>query len=859
MLKNAKISSKFIFMGIVTILLFALLLAWLYPMISKNMYNEKRSKTREIVEVANGVVSYYAKEVKSGKMTQQAAQKAALAELGSMRYSGDQYFFVINQEPRMLMHPIKPEMNGQLVADEKDPNGKALFVDMATVAKRDGAGFVDYEWPKPGVSKPVPKTTYVQLFPEWGWIIGSGIYLDDVSAELSKILRIIVIATLIIAAIAVLICIYVSRNLNGVVRSIVSESKNLTDAAVNGRLSTRGDPEKIHPEFRGIITGFNDTLDSVIGPLKMAAEYVDCIGKGNIPEKITGEFQGDFNELKNNLNKCIDGMGGLIEANSVLQKMAVNDHSVSITGQYQGIYAEVAKAVNDVSTRVKHIVFTVTNLSNGDLAELEEYRNIGNGAGKRSENDKLVPSMIKLMGNLKALATDANMLSEAAVAGKLATRADASAHNGEFKKIVQGVNDTLDAVIGPLNVSADYVDKISKGEIPPKITEVYNGDFAEIKNNLNQCIETLNGLLEETGKLSSAVSNNRLDMRADTARFKGGYQELVKGVNAILDAMNNSLLPVVDMVTQVGSAANQISTSAQGVAEGTAEQASSLEEISSNLEEMSSMTKRNAENAIQAQSLSKHSNDGAEKGKAAMERMNAAIEDIKNSSDRTAKIVKTIDEIAFQTNLLALNAAVEAARAGEVGKGFAVVAEEVRNLAMRSAEAAKDTAKLIEESVKNADNGVKIADEVDKSLVEIADGAGKVNDLVAEIAAASKEQAQGIEMVNVAIGQMDKVTQANASAAEESASAAEELSAQAAQLTDVVGKFKLIGNSNGGGKGLTDVLSSSDIDTLKSFLSQAKSRQPGAAAHDGDGKHRGDGKKSPKVVIPMDAEDFSRF
>jgi methyl-accepting chemotaxis protein len=211
---------------------------------------------------------------------------------------------------------------------------------------------------------------------------------------------------------------------------------------------------------------------------------------------------------------------------------------------------------------------------------------------------------------------------------------------------------------------------------------------------------------------------------------------------------------------------------------------------------MASMTRQNADNAQQANSLAAEARKAANTGADSMGRMNEAIHQIQASSDETSKIIKVIDEIAFQTNLLALNAAVEAARAGEAGKGFAVVAEEVRNLAMRSAEAARNTSNMIEESVKNAKNGVDIATEVGNVLNEIVQSVGKTTDLVSEIAAASQEQAQGINQVNTAVAQMDKVTQQNAANAEESASASEQLSAQAETINEVANTLAALVGGN---------------------------------------------------------------
>ncbi len=269
----------------------------------------------------------------------------------------------------------------------------------------------------------------------------------------------------------------------------------------------------------------------------------------------------------------------------------------------------------------------------------------------------------------------------------------------------------------------------------------------------------------------------------------------------IIRGVHRALGPIVatlgDASAQVSAAAGQVSGSAQSLAEGSSEQAASLEETSATLEEVTSMTKRNADNAVQAKELSQQTRTAADTGAADMERMKNAMDAIKVSSGEIAKIVKTIDEIAFQTNILALNAAVEAARAGEAGMGFAVVAEEVRALAQRSAQAAKETAAKIEDSVSKSEHGVGLSGKVAESLQQIVERARKVDALVAEIATASNEQSQGISQVNTAVSQMDQVTQTNAANAEEGAAAAEELNAQSAELLRIVGDLSaLVGAVN---------------------------------------------------------------
>ena len=329
-------------------------------------------------------------------------------------------------------------------------------------------------------------------------------------------------------------------------------------------------------------------------------------------------------------------------------------------------------------------------------------------------------------------------------------------------------------------------------------------------------------------------------------------------VRAITGPLGRAITTLTDSATQVADASGQVATASQSLAQGASEQASSLEETSASLEEMSSMTKQNADNANMANGTAQESSRMAEQGVASMQKMQEAIGKIKNSATETAKIIKTIDEIAFQTNLLALNAAVEAARAGEAGKGFAVVAEEVRNLARRSAEAAKNTADLIEGSQKNADAGVQVTAEVAKNLTGIHENAGKVAALIAEIAAASKEQSQGIDQVSTAVMEMDKVVQQNAANAEESASASEELSGQAAEVNTIVADLHAILTGSSGSQGAGD----------RRQVSGASRQTSGTKAQAAEGNAnkrlapppaRTQARVRPEKVIPLDDKDLQDF
>jgi methyl-accepting chemotaxis protein len=452
----------------------------------------------------------------------------------------------------------------------------------------------------------------------------------------------------------------------GALRKLIAEMDQLTTAAALGKLATRGNAQQFEGAYRRVVEGVNSTLDAVIGPLNMAAGYVDRISKGDIPPKITDNYVGDFNAIKNNLNQCIDAVYALVQ--------------------------------------------------------------------------------------------DANMLSKAAVEGKLDTRADATTHAGDFRKIVAGVNATLDAVVGPLKEVESALNKLADGDFTAQIEKQYAGEFNELKNAVNTMVAQVRSALLKIGKETNTLASASEQLGRVSQQMSASAEETAAQANV------------------VSAASEQVSTNIQTVATGADEMGASIKEIAKNTAEATKI----ANNAVQ---LSKTTNDTVRK--------------LGTSSAEIGQVIKVITSIAQQTNLLALNATIEAARAGEAGKGFAVVANEVKELAKQTAQATEDISQKIQAIQEDASGAVTAIGQITEVIGQISDIQNTVATAIEEQSATTNEisrnlaeAAKGGADITLNITSVAQVAKTTTEAAGQTQMSAKSLEETASQLRELVGQFR---------------------------------------------------------------------
>ncbi|PJZ24380.1 chemotaxis protein [Leptospira hartskeerlii] len=513
-------------------------------------------------------------------------------------------------------------------------------------------------------------------------------------------------------------------------KRLVEEMTKMSKEHEAGDIDVKIDSSKFKGAFRDMSEGINDMVFAHIAVKKKAMECFKQFGEGNMDADIE-RLPGKKQFINETIDQVRANIKGLIEEMSKMSKEhEAGDIDVKIdSSRFKGAFKDMSEGINDM-------VFAHIAVKKKAMECFKQF-----GEGNMDADIEKLPgkkrfineAIDQVRANIKGLIEDANELAEAAVLGKLDTRADASKHKGDFKRIIEGVNATLEAIVGPINEVMDIQSSLEQGDLTQSVKGNYKGKLGELRDSVNSTIEKLSRSLSEVGKAASSFA----------------------------------------------SAAEEVSATSQSMSQGATEQSANVEETSASLEEMTATIEQNADNSrqteVMASSMVNHANEGGEAVRLAVQ----AMKDI-------AEKITSVEDIAYQTNLLALNAAIEAARAGEHGMGFAVVANEVRKLAERSQSYAGEISHF-------AKNSVNIAEKAGSLIEEIIPNITKISDLLREVSAASREQKQGVGQINTAMSQLDKVTQQNAAASEELSSMAEELSAQAQGLQKVVQHFRIKG------------------------------------------------------------------
>lgn len=559
--------------------------------------------------------------------------------------------------------------------------------------------------------------------------------------------------------------------LRGNLLNIVKELTGLVQAVRDGQLNKRGNAQAFAGDWAKVVGETNNLLDAVINPLNVAADYVARIARGDIPPKIAESYNGDFNEIKNNLNHCIDSLNGVLENMDKLYRgHKSGDIEYWIPSEtFEGAYKKMAEGVNEAVRIHVNVILTILDIlkayAEGDFSQVLQTL-----PGKQIiANER----MDLLRGNLLNIVKELTGLVDAIRNGQLEKRGTIGAFTGDWANLVGELNNLVEAFMAPMGEALVCMDRIAVGDMPPVITKEYAGDFNKLKDNLNSVITAINNVTSVAGQIASG----NLTV---TVKERSSEDKLMQSLSTMVDGLTRVVTDIREATNQVASGSQEMSATSEQISQGATEQAASAEEASSSMEEMASTIKQNSDNAQQTEKIAlKSAEDAIESGKAVVETV-AAMREIAGKTS-------IIEEIARQTNLLALNAAIEAARAGEHGKGFAVVASEVRKLAERSQTAAGEISTLSATSV-------EVAEKAGELLNKLVPDIKKTAELVQEISAASAEQNSGADQINRAIQQLDQVIQQNAGASEEMSSMSEELSSQAEQLQSTIAFFSIQDN-----------------------------------------------------------------
>jgi methyl-accepting chemotaxis protein len=636
-----------------------------------------------------------------------------------------------------------------------------------------------------------------------------------------------------------LLGIYMANYISKQLKELIAASDKLASGDTNIEINSISKDE---------IGQLFNSFKKIIAYTSYQTSIVKQITDGNLNIEIKPKSDKDLLSIELlNMVQTINDVS--LEMNKLSQAVSDGILDTRADGKgYKGDWSNVVKGLNNIMDIFMQYINIMEEYFDG-ISKGNVMNKITDSAKGEWENVRT--NINGVLDNLYGMLDDVNMLVKAGAEGDLKVRADVLKHQGEFKSIVEGINTMLDEIVKPLTEFEEVLGEMAKGSLQAAVKGNYKGEMSKMKDNLNHVISGVYDHIEETSKVLTEMAKGNLNVEI-TSEYHGDFRDLKESTNKIIQSFNETFGEINTAAEQVSAGAKQVSDSSQSLSQGSTEQAASVEEITSSVTEIAAQTKENAANASKANEMAESVKENADEGNKQMQSVLKAMEEINVSSSNISKVIKVIDDIAFQTNILALNAAVEAARAGQHGKGFAVVAEEVRNLAARSAKAAKETTGMIEESIKKAEDGKKVTEVTAIELNKVTENITAVADIVSGIAAASNEQATAIGQINQAIEEVSKVTQTNTATAEESASASEELSSQAVLVKERIGRF-ILKKENKSGTSYKNI----DDKTLKIIENMLSNKDNGE--NYSNSYNQAAASDSSKINISLDDKEFGKY
>jgi methyl-accepting chemotaxis protein len=581
------------------------------------------------------------------------------------------------------------------------------------------------------------------------------------------------------------------RTLDGLVQSLNYVSQQHDE----GDIDCTVDQNRFKGGYSEMAVGINKMVAGHIAMNRSAIEVVKAFGEGNLDMPLE-QFPGKKAFVNEAIEQVRSNIKALVSDVDALAHGAIegNLSARADAGKYSGDFRTIVQGMNHtldaLITPLNMTARYIADISKGEIpAKITDQYN--------GDFNTIKNNLNQCIDAINTLIEEMNHMSEEHDIGEIDVRIDASKFEGAYHMMAVGVNNMVEEHINTKKKAIACVSGFGEGNFDTPL-EQFPRKKAFINVAIEQIRSNLKAVSDDTLMLADAAKEGRITVRADADRHPGGFRDIIQGINSTLDMIVEPIIAVTEAVETITTAANEISSGNSDLSARTEQQASSLEQTAASMEELASTVKQNAENAKQANQLALTASGVAVKGGEVVNEVVATMSAINESAKKIEDIISVIDGIAFQTNILALNAAVEAARAGEQGRGFAVVAGEVRNLAQRSASAAKEIKELITDSVNKTTEGTKLVENAGNTMEEVVSSVQRVADIISEISAASTEQTTGIDQVNQAVTSMDETTQQNAALVEEAAAAAESLVDQANQLADAISQFKLEGRDFSG-------------------------------------------------------------